>query len=61
MASMDVYGYMKRAFEETVGSRTRLPFGDVQRLEERMSGLENKIAELVSEVRRLAQEIRQRP
>ena len=42
---MDVYGYMKRAFEETVGSETR-GSREVQRLEARIAGLENKVVGL---------------
>jgi predicted nucleic acid-binding Zn-ribbon protein len=47
---MDIYGYMKRAFEETVGSETRAPRGEIQRLDGRITGVENKVALLQAKI-----------
>ena len=50
MASMDVYGMMKRAFQETVGPDAQRPGRDIQRLEGRITGLESKIAVLQAKI-----------
>jgi ABC-type molybdate transport system ATPase subunit len=46
---MDVYGYMKRAFEETVGTEDRAT-REIQRFEARITGLENRMASLQAKI-----------
>lgn len=50
MAPMDVHGYMKRAFEETLGPETRAPSDATQRSQERITALESKLAGLQAKI-----------